>query len=95
MNGRKAIWEIEQPYPSNRERSEKQDRHRQDKTDSSSDIPDGRQLETLQGTQGDHREAFETGRDRRSGENAEMQGKQKREEECAQLKFLSALGIAA
>ena len=40
MNGRKAIWEIEPSYPPNGERSGKQDRHRQDKTDSSSDIPD-------------------------------------------------------
>ena len=45
MNGQKAIGEIEQPYSPNGERSGKQDRRRQDKTDSSSDIPDGRQLD--------------------------------------------------
>ena len=64
MNGIKTIERIEQSYPPNGERSGKQDRRRQDKTDSSSDIPDGRQLESFEGTQGDHREAFEAGRDR-------------------------------
>lgn len=34
MNGRKAIWGIEQSYPPNGERSGEQDRHRQDETDS-------------------------------------------------------------
>ena len=61
MNTRKAIWEIGQSYPSNRERSGKQDHHRQDKTDSNNDISDGRQLENFQGTQGDHWEAFGDG----------------------------------